>query len=542
MGAISQRPRHPPWTIVATDAMWAARTCHHAQMHVFALVTLLGACPTEPVAAADSGTASIPPDQTATVTRPASGTPPGPPAISIIPVTPVAGGAFAANIITPSADVDGDAVTYRYAWTQNGVLTDIQTAEVSSIATVDFDIWEVTVTPNDGRFDGTPVQTSVTIGNAPPSGFAVQISPENPTDGDELSVIVDPMPVDPEGDPLTTTITWYDDDAYMPELAGLTTVDGKWVSDQEVFRVVVTVTDGFHPVQTAEASVLVTYTCENLPPFNQGATTLSDATGYKGLAFDTFGNLVGYDARNSLIQSARDGSQNVFAPGVGLVQQIDRLPDGDLVFGDSTAATLVRAYSNGATTVMATDMANVYGVTVGPDGMVWAVTTRGVVRVDPDTGESETMVAAERGYTMHSIAFNLDSTVLFIGVIGSSNIYQVSLDSDLNPTGGPTVYASGVGGGYHDGIGLDVCGNLYVADYTTSGLYRVETDGTVTSMVTTNYSEYGHGVTWGESLGGWDPLALYQPQPYNGYTVREVLIGFASGDTVRTWNGVAVPY
>ena len=44
------------------------------------------------------------------------------------------------------------------------------------------------------------------------------------------------------------------------------------------------------------------------------------------------------------------------------------------------------------------------------------------------------------------------------------------------------------------------------------------------------------------AIGGWRDDTLYQPQPYNGNTVREVIIGFQSGDTVRTWNGVAVPW
>lgn len=518
-----------------------------APMHAFAFVLLLPACPEVPADSGptDTGTSTDnprPEGQNGSFNLEANGTPPSAPEIAILPNPPAAGAPFSVTIVTPSDDEDGDEVSYTYAWTVDGTPAEAASAEISGEGTEDFQIWAVTVTPNDGRFDGPSASASVTVGNAPPSAFTVRISPEHPIDGDDLEAIIDVPSVDPEGDLLTTTVAWYDDDAYLPDLADQMIADGRWVSDQEVFRVVVSVTDGYHDPVTAEASVTVEYTCDQLPPTNGGDTTLSDARGYHGLAFDLSGYLVGYDGRGSLIQAAVDGTRYTFAPGVGTAQQIERLPDGDLVYGDSSAGTLVRVYSTGATETMATDMNNVYGVTVGPDGMVYAVITRGIARVDPSTGVSEIILEPQRGYTIHSMAFNLDSTELYLGTIGSSSIWAVPLDADLNPTAEPYEFATGVGGGYHDGIGLDECGNLYVADYTTSGLYRVEPDGTVTSMVTPTSTAYGHGVTWGEDIGGWNPLALYQPQPYNSYTVREVVIGFASAETVRTWNGVAAPY
>ena len=62
------------------------------------------------------------------------------------------------------------------------------------------------------------------------------------------------------------------------------------------------------------------------------------------------------------------------------------------------------------------------------------------------------------------------------------------------------------------------------------------------SMVTRSSTSYGHGVKWGNGVGDWDDKTLYQPEPYAGYLVREVEIGFASGDTVRTFNGVVTGY
>ncbi|GDX82492.1 hypothetical protein LBMAG42_43030 [Deltaproteobacteria bacterium] len=103
-------------------------------------------------------------------------------------------------------------------------------------------------------------------------------------------------------------------------------------------------------------------------------------------------------------------------------------------------------------------------------------------------------------------------------------------------------FATGMGS-WMDGLELDECGNLYAPNYSDRMLWRISPDGlTKTAMVTRSSTDYGHGVTWGNGVGSWDDHTLYQPQPYASYHVREVEIGFASADTVRTRNGVAVSY
>ena len=38
-------------------------------------------------------------------------------------------------------------------------------------------------------------------------------------------------------------------------------------------------------------------------------------------------------------------------------------------------------------------------------------------------------------------------------------------------------------------------------------------------------------------VGGWNHKAIYMPQPYDGNTVLEVVLGVPSGSYVRTWVG-----
>lgn len=467
---------------------------------------------------------------------------PSAPEIALSPPAPDAGEDFTVLLVTPSTDFEGDTVTYTYAWTLDGVPIDVPDDIVSGATTVQNQVWAVTVTPNDGEVDGPAATASAVLGNAAPIPPGLAFSPAAIGPGDDFEVVLDPAPSDPEGDPLTVSIRWFDDGFLVPSLNDAYVVPGSQVELGETFRVVVSVTDGSHAAVTAELSILIETQCDDVPTFNSGDTTLTGARGYHGLAFDAEDEtIIGFDG-SSLIKSTYAGSRSVFLPGLSGIQQMDRLPDGDLVLGDSSNGRLLRVTDSGGSATISSGVGSVYGVAVGPDGKVWVANGSAILRVDPDTGVAETIVTVA-GWSAHSLNFNLDSTRLYIGSIGSGgNVYYVDLDEDLNAASEVFVFASGVGGGYHDGLEVDACGNLYVADYTTRGFYRVEPDGTVTTFSDIVSELYGHGAVWGNGVGGWRDDAIYQPQPYNGNTVREVVIGFGSADKVRTWNGVHVPW
>ncbi len=257
---------------------------------------------------------------------------------------------------------------------------------------------------------------------------------------------------------------------------------------------------------------------------------------YHDVIFDDAGQLFGSDT-SSLLAASYDGDAQVFLPGFGVIDGMDRLPDGSFLVTDSSRGELVRVYMDGNTATVATGSLGVYGITIGPDSQAYvAPFTLGrgpsVARVDPETGEVEEWLRLPSGLTPRVVIFNLDNTVAYIATIGDGRVYSVALDGDLNPAAEPEVYARGIGS-WHDGLGIDACGNLYVAEYTTSGLYRVRTDGTVEDLLRHRSQRYGHGLEWGRGVGGWRMDALYQPQPYDNNTVREVIIGVPSGALFR---------
>jgi hypothetical protein len=234
-----------------------------------------------------------------------------------------------------------------------------------------------------------------------------------------------------------------------------------------------------------------------------------------------------------------DDDVSVFLPGVNSAQGMDVLDDGDLLYVNDFGE-LRRVTPDPQSTTVATGLSGAYGITVGPDQMAYVSTGSNVRRVDPDTGDTEVWLTLPGGDHPRAMVFNLDSTGAYIStlVFGNSPVYFVELDEDLDPTGPAVVFATYVGEGYHDGLGIDACGNLYVPDYNTRGLYRIDPDGVVTTVFNENThpaSHYGHGIEWGSGIDGWNDHAIYLPQPYDGNTVLEVELGVPSGSTVRTW-------
>ena len=122
---------------------------------------------------------------------------------------------------------------------------------------------------------------------------------------------------------------------------------------------------------------------------------------------------------------------------------------------------------------------------------------------------------------------------LFVG--GESDvIYRFPIDEDGNPGAAvawgtiPVDEAGGIGdlGPYIDGLGVDACGNVYVAEVATDALYRIPAEGGEGEvLIDWGFDDYGHGLEWGSGIDGWDPLSLYLPQPYDDHTVVQVEIG-----------------
>ena len=111
-------------------------------------------------------------------------------------------------IVADSTDVDGDPITYSYAWSVDGVASSASTsATLPSAETTKGQTWSVEVTPNDGYSDGPAGSDGVTIGNTAPSITSVTISPANPAVTDALTCSYSGYS-DADGDIDASTYSW----------------------------------------------------------------------------------------------------------------------------------------------------------------------------------------------------------------------------------------------------------------------------------------------------------------------------------------------
>ena len=284
------------------------------------------------------------------------------------------------------------------------------------------------------------------------------------------------------------------------------------------------------------------YDCDDPPDFSLGSEILDDARGYHGLALDGE-HLVGWDAtKGALVKATYEGDRETFVPGIQSAEQIARRDDGDLFYVDSMKGQVIRVTPEGGQERITGGLYSGYGITFGPDGKLW-VSDGNVLRIDPDTGETETVVEMPDGGTTwmaHAIDFSLDSTMLYIGTVPYGDLLEVELDADLNPVGEPSRLVK-MPGHWIDAVRVDQCGDIWVAEFGQLSLYRVTPRGEWDEMVEGDQSRvYGHGILWGSGEHGWRSDAIYQPLPYRSSTVLEVIIGVGDGDLVRTWNGERV--
>lgn len=272
------------------------------------------------------------------------------------------------------------------------------------------------------------------------------------------------------------------------------------------------------------------FDCSSLSDEPLEAVEVEGARGYHGLAFDSEGRIYGTDG-SSIIRATAEGEWEVWLPGLGYIEQLAFLPDGDLLVAHTYSGDVIRITPEGGQERVASAVGS-YAVLVGPDERVYLTSGKYVARLDLGTGEVEYLAATNVSWPPHSLAFSKDHSRLFVGtaatVGGQSTIYALPLDADLEPTGELEVFAEQVGQGWHDGIAVDACENVYVTEFGSRTLYRISPDGehvTPYRRWSGGGTRYAHGLAWGPEVGGWNPEALYVPMPYRDFEVMAHTVG-----------------
>ena len=141
---------------------------------------------------------------------------PSAPVVAVAPISPTDAQDLVCTISQASSDVDGDAVTYQFAWTKNGqpfaaAVANATSSTVSADATAAGDVFACAASASDGKATGpssTPVSVTVVSANRAPTAPVVGLSPQAPTDTQDLVCSVTTPATDPDGDALTYQFAW----------------------------------------------------------------------------------------------------------------------------------------------------------------------------------------------------------------------------------------------------------------------------------------------------------------------------------------------
>lgn len=200
--------------------------------------------------------------------------------------------------VATGADVDEDTVTLSYAWTVNGAETTFTTDTIPAVETARGEVWEVTVTPNDGEADGEPVTASASVANVAPGILELTLAPNEVRETTVVQASTSTEDID--GDAVTVSYAWKVNGVVVQE-GETDSIDGTLFNKGDTLQVTATPNDGFVDGAPVDSEVL---TVENTLPvvasaaidpaeLFEGSTASCLATGWQ----DDDGDTEAYNTR-----------------------------------------------------------------------------------------------------------------------------------------------------------------------------------------------------------------------------------------------------
>lgn len=270
----------------------------------------------------------------------------------------------------------------------------------------------------------------------------------------------------------------------------------------------------------------IEYDCDNLPEGPFGLTKLDGPMASEDLAFDPYGHVIGSNDK-AIFKSGYNEEPQVFVPNMKFRAGLRFLPNGHLVVCNNNKGELVRVDEEGVQHTVLSGLSYPNGLTVDLDGWVYLTEhdANKVLRIHPFTGDYTVLTTAIS--SPNGVTFSPDYKTLYIGGFsGKKIIYAMSISPDGVP-GKLIEWATGVGSGWLDGMAVDACGNVYIADYGTTKILKLPPDGSSWEVFIDGSSvdgAYLPNLQWGSGVGGWSPTSVFLPDGWNK-GVFEVDIG-----------------
>lgn len=191
-------------------------------------------------------------------------TPPPNPAAVVKPLAPTVGQLLTCETTVPDRDVDQEPVTVRYRWYRNDKLDAL--SEGSPVLPPQVvrrgERWRCEAWSNDGFADSGRAVAEVTVQNSPPGAPQLAIEPDPARTADDLTCRVAVPAVDPDGDDVSYTFSWWRNERPVPPGADPARLPASLTSRGDRFRCAATPSDGALPGPAAT----VERTISNSPP------------------------------------------------------------------------------------------------------------------------------------------------------------------------------------------------------------------------------------------------------------------------------------
>jgi hypothetical protein len=191
-------------------------------------------------------------------------TPPPTPAAVVKPLAPTVGQLLTCETTVPDRDVDQEAVTVRYRWFRNDKAETV--SEGSPVLPPQVirrgERWRCEAWSSDGTAESGRAVAEVTVQNSPPGAPRLAIEPDPARTGDDLSCRVAAPAVDPDGDDVTYTFSWWRNERPVAPGGDPAKLPASLTSRGDRFRCAATPSDGSIPGPAAT----VERTIANSPP------------------------------------------------------------------------------------------------------------------------------------------------------------------------------------------------------------------------------------------------------------------------------------
>ena len=195
--------------------------------------------------------------------------PTAPTSVAVSPSSPKTADNLTASA-SGSVDADGHHLIYEFQWVRS---TDggaswgswgLDGGSLPSAHTSKQEMWQARARADDGtNYSAWMHSVPATIGNTAPTQPTVDVTPDSPTTDDDLSVSATGS-TDPDGDTVSYSCRWHRDDAHQSAYDDATSVPSSATSKNEVWKCVVTPTDGTDDGPTDEDSVTLGNTAPTL--------------------------------------------------------------------------------------------------------------------------------------------------------------------------------------------------------------------------------------------------------------------------------------